>query len=462
MARCNFSLPCASSSSGDFTLDGRPAFSITNVAGGSGVSGSSRSIKFPILLPGNPVITIIGNGVQGYSDLGYGVYGYSDKGGTGIYGEGATGVYGYSKRELSPQNQGSVGVWGEIDGVGYGVYGINNATSGSGVLGTGPNIGVVGTCGSAGGGTAVYGAGGSTTSNTGVAGSSGSGFGVIGQSDRGTGVAGKSNNIGVLGMTGFSDSLEGIDLKDVAVAGINTSLGTGVFARSQSGVALRVRSEVGIFGNVVCAEFEKGTVRIFENLNVDKTVTAGVIIGFKLFKIDHPLDPTNKYLYHACVESPERKNVYDGVVILDDCGEAVVELPGWFEAVNCDFRYQLTCIGSFADVYIAEEINSNHFKISGGSPRMKISWQVTGVRHDPLAQANPMVVEEDKPAYERGYYQNPEVYGQPEEMNFRWVHNSERMRQLGEQQQNTPNLPELPIIPTPFIPQRENSMPPQT
>jgi len=62
------------------------------------------------------------------------------------------------------------------------------------------------------------------------------------------------------------------------------------------------------------------------------------------FKIDHPLDPANKYLYHSFVESPDMKNVYDGVVALDDKGEAVIDLPNWFGALNKDFRYQLTAI----------------------------------------------------------------------------------------------------------------------
>ena len=30
------------------------------------------------------------------------------------------------------------------------------------------------------------------------------------------------------------------------------------------------------------------------------------------FKIDHPLDPANKYLCHSFVESPDMKNIYDG------------------------------------------------------------------------------------------------------------------------------------------------------
>jgi hypothetical protein len=46
---------------------------------------------------------------------------------------------------------------------------------------------------------------------------------------------------------------------------------------------------------------------------------------------------------------------------------------------------------------------------------MKVSWQVTGIRKDPWANAHRIQVEEDKPAKERGYYLHPDVYGQPEE-----------------------------------------------
>src|SRR5438132_95178 len=94
-------------------------------------------------------------------------------------------------------------------------------------------------------------------------------------------------------------------------------------------------------------------------------------------------------------------NIYNGNAILDDQGEVVVQLPDWFEALNQDFRYQLTCLHGFAPVYIDEEISGNRFKIAGGKPGMKISWQVTGVRHDPYANAHRIVVEEEKPAEER-------------------------------------------------------------
>ena len=128
------------------------------------------------------------------------------------------------------------------------------------------------------------------------------------------------------------------------------------------------------------------------------------------------------------------KNVYDGVVVLDDKGEAEIDLPDWFSALNKDFRYQLTAIGAPGpNLYIAEEIseatttanytsrnnnnnnNSSRFKVAGGTSGMKVSWQVTGIRRDPWANANRIEVEKDKPTKERGYYLHPDVYGQPEE-----------------------------------------------
>ena len=132
------------------------------------------------------------------------------------------------------------------------------------------------------------------------------------------------------------------------------------------------------------------------------------------FKIDHPIDPANKYLNHAYVESPDMMNVYNGNVILNPDGEAIVELPEWFEALNKDFRDQLTCIGGFAPVFFAEEISNNRFKIAGGKSGMKVSWQVTGIRKDAYAEQNRMQVEVEKPDNERGKYLYPKTYGMPE------------------------------------------------
>ena len=150
-------------------------------------------------------------------------------------------------------------------------------------------------------------------------------------------------------------------------------------------------------------------------LNGDLDVTGTLSKGAGSFKIDHPLDPENKYLYHSFVESPDMMNIYNGNVVLDDRGEATVELPDWFQGLNRDFRYQLTCIGGFAPVYVAEKVAGNRFKIAGGTPGLEVSWQVTGVRQDAFANANRVPVEVDKPDYAVGTYLHPAAFGQSKE-----------------------------------------------
>ncbi len=101
--------------------------------------------------------------------------------------------------------------------------------------------------------------------------------------------------------------------------------------------------------------------------------------------------------------------------MLDDQGEADVQLPDYFEAFNTDFRYQLTCIGVFAPVYVAEKIKANQFKIAGGNPNQEVSWQVTGIRQDAYAKANQVEVEHEKSDEEKGKYLHPELFGEPVE-----------------------------------------------
>jgi len=145
-------------------------------------------------------------------------------------------------------------------------------------------------------------------------------------------------------------------------------------------------------------------------------VTGSISKGGGGFMIDHPLDPADRYLRHSFVESSEMKNLYDGVVVCDGNGEATVSLPDWFEALNENVCYQLTPIGVPApSLHISEELQSNQFKIAGGSAGLKVSWQVSGVRRDDWATANPILTEEDKPVVHRGRYLHPEVYGQPRE-----------------------------------------------
>jgi len=138
------------------------------------------------------------------------------------------------------------------------------------------------------------------------------------------------------------------------------------------------------------------------------------------FKIDHPLDPANRYLSHSFVESPDMMNVYNGNAILDNNGEAVVVMEDWFEVLNRDFRYQLTCIGGFAPVYVAEKMDGLRFKIAGGEPGMEVSWQVTGIRNDPVANSFRIPVDHQKPPHEIGTFLHPHLYGKPPESSRDW------------------------------------------
>jgi len=188
--------------------------------------------------------------------------------------------------------------------------------------------------------------------------------------------------------------------------GTNSSYGDGVDANAGSGYAGNFGGDVIISGNL--------------------SKSGGS------FKIDHPLDPANKYLYHSFVESPDMMNVYNGNVVLDANGEAVVEFPAWFGVLNRDFRYQLACIGGFAPVYVAEEIRNNRFRIAGGKGGLKVSWQVTGIRQDAWANAHRIPVEEEKEPRLRGYYIHPDLYGAPPEKQIEWARHPETMKRMKE------------------------------
>lgn len=175
-----------------------------------------------------------------------------------------------------------------------------------------------------------------------------------------------------------------------------------------------------LFGMVMTAR----AVVITDAVSVVGTVNVALQLskGGGSFTIDHPLDPKNKLLYHSFVESPDVLNLYDGIVVLDEKGEAKVELPDYFLALNKDFTHLTTPIGgAMPNLYIASEIrrvifdfrHPTVFHIAGGTPRGKVSWQVTGVRHDAFIKANPIIPKVQKGPDEIvdvGEYLFPEGY----------------------------------------------------
>jgi len=142
----------------------------------------------------------------------------------------------------------------------------------------------------------------------------------------------------------------------------------------------------------------------------DVQVSGNLSKGGGSFKIDDPIDPANKTLSHSFVESPDMMNIYNGNVTTDKRGLATVVLPNYFDALNRDFRYQLTVIGQFAQAIIAKEIDGGRFTIKTSKPGVKVSWQVTGIRQDAWANAHRIPTEESKPLEQRGTYLYPELY----------------------------------------------------
>jgi hypothetical protein len=248
-----------------------------------------------------------------------------------------------------------------------------------------------------------------------------------------------------LGATGAPGSeisgTDGIDAKggDAAVDSGTASGGAGVVGTVGATSLFTTAGPGGVFtagagggGDGIDASCSP-TPCFAGNFGGDLNVTGAITAGTKDFKIDHPIDPANKYLVHASVESSEMKNIYDGTIVLDGNGQAVVELPNWFEALNGSFRYQLTAIGAPSPgLYIAQKIVGNRFTIAGGTPGVEVSWQVTGVRHDRFAEANPLIVEQAKGERERGYYIHPKLYEQPEEKGIEWARHPELMERMKE------------------------------
>ncbi|MBL7765905.1 MAG: hypothetical protein JNJ58_07425 [Chitinophagaceae bacterium] len=200
--------------------------------------------------------------------------------------------------------------------------------------------------------------------------------------------------------------------------------GVAAVAESQSGnIAYGVKATASGTGNnygvYATAPVAAGNYAGYFDGDVHVTGTLSKAGG--TFKIDHPLDPANQYLIHSFVESPDMKNIYDGNIITDANGNAVVQLPAYFEAENKDFRYQLTVIGKDARAWVMEKISGNQFTLKTSEPNTEVSWQVTGIRKDAWAEAHRVIPEVEKTGAEKGKYLHPELFGQPATLR---MHNS--------------------------------------
>jgi len=276
--------------------------------------------------------------------------------------------------------------------------------------------------------------------------------GVAGYSDQGMGVYGQARTgPSIAGVYGFgvedAEGVRGVSNSGYGVKAISYSY-AGLVAETQaSSQAALVAQNIGAANQTIaclaCAPLGFPLAGAFLG---DVGVTGGLYTIGGVWslgagtQIDHPLDAANSYLNQAFMESPERKSVLDGVVEVDSSGEAWVEVPAWFAALNGRFRYQLTCLGGYSPIYVADEIVGGRFRIAGGKPGMRVSWQVVGVRQDPWAAANPLKVEERKPENEQGKYLTPELYGQPVEAGLGWKLSEEEQLEAGVAEKVTPEL----------------------
>jgi hypothetical protein len=288
-----------------------------NIVGGNstsstgGVLGEANAGSGETYGVGGYAVSPSGFGVEGLNlaSGGIGVYGY-DSAGTGVYGGGSTyGVYG-SGTNNGVYGTGAYGVYGNgtTDGVyGNGPYGVFGSGTTDGVYGIGTNNGVygTGTYGVYGTGTVdgVYG-----TGSIGVYGS-GTTEGVYGIGVGAPSGSGQNGGTGIYAVGGNGDpsssTAEG-GVGGIFYGGDGATGGTGV--AGYGGSPSNPTWGDGIYGKAAdYAGYFSG------NVNVTGVFTAGT----KDFKIDHPLDPANKYLFHSSVESSEMMDIYTGNVTTD-------------------------------------------------------------------------------------------------------------------------------------------------
>jgi len=353
---------------------------------GDGTQASPLGLSVPLILNGQL-------GVRGViqatntATTGIGVVGNGGISGSGVMGIGANTGTGFGGRGVTARGGSSNGF---VGGIGLEALGGNGVDGGEGASATG------------GTGSLVGGNGMNATGGIGALG--GDGINATGGDGNFQQLPNSSGGVGVraIGGLGF---------------GAGKSGGTAIFAEGGIGANGAARGLAGFFS---------GNVQILGTLSK----SGGS------FKIDHPLDPENKYLSHSFVESPDMKNIYDGNITTDHNGIAVVELPDYFEALNRDFRYQLTVIGQFAQAIVAEEVKDNRFTIKSSAPGVKVSWQVTGIRQDAWANKNRIPVEEAKSERERGHYLNPEAFGKEEERSITWANKPEAIRESKQRHQD--------------------------
>jgi hypothetical protein len=231
----------------------------------------------------------------------------------------------------------------------------------------------------------------------------GSAPGVLGTTN-----SGAANTAGVRGMintsapnaAGVRGDNASASCCGMGVAGFHAGQGIGVYGEAPIGFGVSGYSPFNWSG------YFQGSVNVVGTL----FKSSGA------FRIDNPLDPAHSYLQHSFVESPDMKNIYDGNVTTNAKGFATVKLPAYFQALNKDFRYQLTVVGKAhwdAKAAIWQEVKNNRFTIRTDQRNVTVSWLVTGIRKDAWANAHRIQTVVPKTGSADNKYVHPELYGKP-------------------------------------------------
>jgi len=220
-----------------------------------------------------------------------------------------------------------------------------------------------------------------------------------------------------IGVEGITNSISGVGVAGLSTDTSNGGSYAGYFTAkgtASQGIHAVDTGLTGVNYGVVGETFSPNSG--FGLFSLGRTGATGT----KSFRIDHPSDPTNKYLFHYSAEGPEPQNIYNGTVKTDAKGMAWVQLPDYYKDINKEPRYQLTVVDDtagpgFVQVKVARKIQGNRFMIMTSAPNIEVCWEVKAVRNDLWMRQNGAPVEVEKEGIEKGTYQHPELYKQPRE-----------------------------------------------
>ncbi len=175
----------------------------------------------------------------------------------------------------------------------------------------------------------------------------------------------------------------------------------------------------------------------------DAKITGSLWVTGDIFKnncnflIDHPLNPENKMLRHACVESPENLLIYRAKAMLDADGEARVEMADYFTALAKEDEATVTLTPVGKPFLTGYDWGPDYSAFTVyGDPNREVSWVVYADRDDPAARQRRLPVEMAKEPDSKlcppGKLLAPTAYGYPESMGAHYEERQEALRRNEE------------------------------